>query len=114
MDDLTVYKRDEKGKKLSKEMDTSSAKLRFKDQDIDIKKVIKIGRDNVNDVVIKDDPLISRMHAVIEQEEGMLFITDKDSTNGTYVNNNPLAKGSKVKLKNGDEILVGKTKLKLV
>jgi len=114
MDDITLYKRDEKAKKIAKDLKTKISKLRFKDQDIDIKKTIKIGRDDVNEIVIKDDPLVSRKHAIIEQKDGKFYLTDKDSTNGTYINKNPVAKGEKILLNAGDEIMVGKTILTIV
>lgn len=111
MDDMTVYKRDKKGKDISSNMNTRLSKVRFKGTDVELKRVIKIGRDAKNDIAITDDQLVSRRHAVIEQEGDELFLLDKDSTNGTYVNNNPVPKGKKIQLKSGDEITVGKTKL---
>ena len=114
MDDMTVYKRDSAGRKIASEMETKCAKLRFKDQDVELCRMIKIGRDEKCDIVISDDPLVSRRHAIIEQEGDLFHVLDKDSTNGTYVNNNPIPKGKKVQLKSGDEIMVGKTKIKVV
>ena len=111
MDDMTVYKRDRKGKDIASNMDTRCSRVRFQGTDVELKRVIKIGRDDINDIMITDDPLVSRRHAIIEQEGDELFLLDKDSTNGTYVNNNPVPKGKKIQLKCGDEITVGKTKL---
>jgi pSer/pThr/pTyr-binding forkhead associated (FHA) protein len=39
---------------------------------------------------------------------------DKGSTNGTYVNNNPIACLERVPIKSGDVIVVGKTKLEII
>jgi hypothetical protein len=64
-----------------------------------------------------DDPeaKISRKHALIRIEGGKLTIEDIGSLNGTYVNRQPrLQPGSPVELKTGDEIIIGKTFLKLV
>jgi len=64
-----------------------------------------------------DDPeaKISRRHALVIIEGGKITIEDIGSLNGTYVNRQPrLAPGTPVELKNGDEIIIGKTFLKLV
>jgi len=64
-----------------------------------------------------DDPeaKISRRHALIIIEGGKITIEDIGSLNGTYVNRQPrLAPGTPIELKNGDEIIIGKTFLKLV
>ncbi len=59
-----------------------------------------------------DDPeaKVSRKHAIIKVENGKVTIEDIGSLNGTYVNRGPrLQPGQPVELKNGDEIIVGKT-----
>jgi FHA domain-containing protein len=64
-----------------------------------------------------DDPeaKISRKHALLRIDSGKLTVEDIGSLNGTYVNRQPrLQPGSPVELKNGDEIIIGKTFLKLV
>jgi len=64
----------------------------------------------------KDDEeaKISRKHALIRIEGGKITIEDIGSLNGTYVNRQPrLQPGSPVELKDGDEIIVGKTFFKL-
>jgi FHA domain len=64
-----------------------------------------------------DDPeaKISRRHALVIIEGGKITVEDIGSLNGTYVNRQPrLAPGTPVELKNGDEIIIGKTFLKLV
>lgn len=113
MVDKTIYKRHDEGKKVAKNLKTTISKIRFKDRDIDITKTIKIGRDDKNDIVLKDDPLISRRHALIEKDGEDYYLTDKGSTNGTYLNNNPIEKDKKIKLSSGDEISIGKTKLQI-
>ena len=64
-----------------------------------------------------DDPeaKISRKHALIRIDSGKVTIEDIGSLNGTFVNRQPrLAPGTPVELKTGDEIIIGKTFLKLV
>lgn len=63
-----------------------------------------------------DDPeaRISRKHALIRVGE-QVTIEDIGSLNGTYVNRGPrLEPGVPVTLKDGDEIIVGKTFLKVI
>jgi pSer/pThr/pTyr-binding forkhead associated (FHA) protein len=63
-----------------------------------------------------DDPeaKISRKHALCRIENGKITVEDIGSLNGTYVNRGQrLQPGSPVDLKNGDEIIIGKTFLKL-
>ena len=65
----------------------------------------------------QDDPeaKVSRRHAKIQFLNNQYFIEDLGSTNGTFVNRGPrMAPGAKQPLKNGDEIIVGKTFLKFV
>jgi hypothetical protein len=63
-----------------------------------------------------DDPeaKVSRKHALIRIDAGKITIEDIGSLNGTYVNRQPrLQPGSPLELKDGDEIIIGKTFLKL-
>ncbi len=63
-----------------------------------------------------DDPeaKISRKHALIRIDGGKITIEDIGSLNGTYVNRQPrLQPGSPAELKDGDELIIGKTFLKL-
>jgi len=63
-----------------------------------------------------DDPeaKISRKHALIRIAEGKITVEDIGSLNGTYVNRGSrLQPGSPIELKTGDEIIIGKTFLKL-
>jgi hypothetical protein len=63
-----------------------------------------------------DDPeaKISRKHALIRIDSGKITLEDVGSLNGTYVNRQPrLQPGNPVDLKDGDEIIIGKTFLKL-
>jgi hypothetical protein len=63
----------------------------------------------------EDDPQakVSRRHARIINQGGQFFVEDLGSTNGTFINRGRrLLPGHRVALKNGDEIIVGKTFLK--
>ncbi|HJU12069.1 MAG TPA: FHA domain-containing protein [Candidatus Binataceae bacterium] len=63
-----------------------------------------------------DDPeaKVSRKHALIRIDAGKITIEDIGSLNGTYVNRQPrLQPGTPQDLKDGDEIIIGKTFLKL-
>ena len=106
--DETIYKRSSKGKDLQKES-VRPIKLKFKNRTVDITKTIRIGRGEHNDVVMDSDPLVSRKHAVIERGSDKCTIKDLGSTNGTYVNGNPLKVDEVLKLKAGDVIKVGHT-----
>jgi pSer/pThr/pTyr-binding forkhead associated (FHA) protein len=56
---------------------------------------------------------VSRKHARIGKQHGEYFVEDLGSTNGTFVNRGRrLLPGNKEVLKDGDEIIVGKTFLR--
>lgn len=66
-------------------------------------RVTTIGREPTNDVFC-DDTSISRQHASITKDEKGFLVTDKGSTNGTFVN------GEKIdnrRLVDGDKVQVG-------
>jgi hypothetical protein len=48
-----------------------------------------IGKLSSNDIVISNDPTVSRNHAFLfKDNNGNIFISDSNSTNGTYINGN--------------------------
>jgi pSer/pThr/pTyr-binding forkhead associated (FHA) protein len=62
-----------------------------------------------------DDPeaKVSRRHARITFSDGTHLLEDLGSTNGTFINRGKrLPKGTRQPLKDGDEIIVGKTFLR--
>ena len=63
-----------------------------------------IGRATESQIFL-DDVTVSRKHAAIEVEDGVFTLIDLGSLNGTYLNNQSVAKST---LKNGDEIQIGK------
>jgi len=65
----------------------------------------------------QDDPeaKISRKHALIRFESGKITVEEIGSLNGNYLNRQPrLMPGNPIELKSGDEIIIGKTFLKLI
>lgn len=60
------------------------------------------------------DAKVSRKHAVLHRSGSKLEIEDLGSLNGTFLNQGPRLEPSvKVPLKSGDELIVGKTFLKV-
>ena len=51
-------------------------------------------------------PLISRLHARLEQRSDGVYIIDLNSTNGTFINGNRLLPSQEVKLAPGDEVVL--------
>lgn len=66
---------------------------------------LTIGRSSDN-VVVLDDPAVSRHHARIQPRGGALVLTDLGSTNGTRVNGSTVRE---VVLGEGDDIAIGDT-----
>ena len=54
------------------------------------------------------DASISRLHARIERKEGKIFLTDMNSTNGTYKNGLRMDPSETIEIEPGDEIRFGK------
>ena len=74
-----------------------------------------LGRADSNDWVLPDpDRVVSSTHAMISFAENQYFLEDQ-STNGTYYNGaaDPLGKGNRVALKEGDTIALGDYQLKV-
>ncbi|WP_293122071.1 FHA domain-containing protein [Microcoleus sp. bin38.metabat.b11b12b14.051] len=76
--------------------------------------VIHIGKPN--DLVPPDidvsgfanSEIVSRVHANLRVEGDACYLEDVGSSNGTYVNNTPLPKGNRHRLRPGDRISLGK------
>ena len=54
--------------------------------------------------VVLEESVISRIHAKLERRQDGYFITDQNSTNGTYVNGERLEAYECRKLRTADEI----------
>ncbi len=65
---------------------------------------ITIGRADTNDIVLEDQT-VSRNHAVLESNNGRLWLFDLDSTNGTFVNNRLVERQTHVN--SGDVLAIG-------
>ena len=62
-------------------------------------RLIKIGSDQSNDIHkgFEKDPTVSRIHCeIFLDDKGNIFLTDKGSTNGTYVNGNKILEPQKL------------------
>ncbi len=71
---------------------------------------VSIGRDTENDVVLDRDS-VSRRHAKVATANGQRVVVDLGSTNGTYVNDQPVQEHP---LRAGDQIKIGNTILKFL
>jgi two-component system cell cycle response regulator len=67
---------------------------------------MRVGRGAENHIVLDGDS-VSRRHAHLEQRSAIWFAVDDSSTNGTYVNDEQIAREQS--LSNGDRIKVGPT-----
>jgi diguanylate cyclase (GGDEF)-like protein len=68
-------------------------------------KTIGLGRDPASEIVVSSDS-VSRRHARMTMEGGRRLLTDLQSTNGTYVNDQPILSEF---LNHGDQVKVGDT-----
>ena len=68
----------------------------------------EIGRDPGSDVVLRD-PEVSRRHARFESRNGVVFVSDLASRNGSFLNGRRIAEP--VAVRSGDAIDVGTTRL---
>ena len=64
-----------------------------------------IGRVQKDTGILKEFVNISRMHSKIEQIGEDFYISDLNSTNGTYVNRKRVEQNSKIQLFEGDEVM---------
>jgi pSer/pThr/pTyr-binding forkhead associated (FHA) protein len=71
------------------------------------KEGLLIGRSPKCQVVLQDDT-VSSEHAWIVPSGNEVVVIDKGSSNGTYVNSVESPKVSKIGLRNGDRIFLGK------
>lgn len=66
-----------------------------------------IGRAPSSDILLSKDKLTSRRHATIHYENGIYFLTDERSANGTFVNGQQLEEKTPYKLLNDDRVAIG-------
>jgi pSer/pThr/pTyr-binding forkhead associated (FHA) protein len=72
--------------------------------------ITTLGRD-VNNSIVIDDPFASADHAVLTFRGRAWFVEDLGSTNGSYVNGNPVQGLSSLSF--GDELQIGQVRLRL-
>lgn len=71
-------------------------------------KIIKIGKEVDNDMIIEGDPSVSRYHIqLFIDDEGNVFVTDCNSTNGTYINGQRI--NESIKLETYDVLKIANT-----
>lgn len=75
-----------------------------------IDKTLTLGRSDECDIYF-DDMEMSRVHTIISHENGVLYIEDNHSTNGTVVNG--VRVGQKRNLNENDVIVIGATKISI-
>src|SRR4051794_10104387 len=68
-----------------------------------------VGKAAENGVALEHDPTASHLHAVLERFPAGWCVTDLGSSNGTWVNGERI--WSAQRLRHGDEIRVGQTRL---
>lgn len=74
-----------------------------------VRTAMRVGREKSCQIVLSNDPLISRVHATVWVEKGSLYARDEESANGTFVNGQRIAPGQPSLLRAGDELRVGDT-----
>jgi hypothetical protein len=72
-----------------------------------------IGRSYSNDIIL-DDPFVSPNHLSVSRNGTGLFVKDLASENGTQINGDTTLQEQVAKIASGDEVCIGKTKLKFV
>lgn len=75
------------------------------------KPIITIGKHSENDMVISDNKAVSKRHAYLLWENNHYYIMDRGSANGTFVNGIQIEKNEKVKISNGDTIVLADEKM---
>jgi len=71
------------------------------------KESVIVGRSPESDLIVPH-PSISRKHCQVEVIDNTLFITDLNSSNGTFINGMRLIPDEKHGLKAGDKLVIGK------
>jgi uncharacterized RDD family membrane protein YckC len=73
-----------------------------------VSRVISIGRDPSNDLVLSDS-MVSRRHAILEHRDNQYILRDNNSSNGTMVNGDRV--DSEKPLRDGDLVAIGSSRL---
>jgi len=89
--------------------------------DIPAKEILIIGRQKGHHYTVDLDleafggaaAGVSRLHAEIHIVDGSVYIRDTNSRNGVYHNKEELYSGQNYKLRDGDEVFIGKVKMQV-
>jgi len=73
-----------------------------------VSRVISIGRDPSNDLVLSDS-MVSRRHAILEHRDNQYILRDNNSSNGTMVNGDRV--DIEKPLRDGDLVAIGSSRL---
>lgn len=92
------------------------ARLTYKDaagvsRNVPLRHMMTVGRHPDQDIQILDR-VVSKSHCSIEMRDGLFYVQDVGSRNGTYVNGVRIS--ARRSLSNGDEISIGSTRLKFI
>ena len=73
-----------------------------------LKNGFTIGKSKIHaDYTLENNSAISRSHCMVLQKNGVNYLKDLNSTNGTYVDGKKLTSGEEVLLKNGSVVRLG-------
>ncbi len=106
----TIYAASPTGRRLEGIIHEDDKTLSFAGVKVPLVGKMLVGRDRSCDIHI-DNILVSKRHALIHKIKDEWFVTDLESTNGTFVNDERVPAGKYLKLSRGDHIRVGKTLL---
>jgi pSer/pThr/pTyr-binding forkhead associated (FHA) protein len=100
------------GQRLAKVQKPETMFIVFQGGRVPIAKRITIGRDPENSISL-DDVMVSRKHAVIQKVKDDYFIEDLGSTNGTFLNGQPVPPGKYMRITPQDKVRIGRSELSL-
>ena len=66
------------------------------------------GNSDAADIKLENQ-YVSRRHLQVRQDVDIFYLSDLDSTNGTYLNNNKLAPDEEHVIRDGDRVVLGST-----
>ncbi len=73
-----------------------------------------LGAHPANDICLREDARVSSEHALLLARNGRFYLSDRMSTNGTWINGEELGAGNQVELMDRDWIRCGSTELVLL
>lgn len=72
-----------------------------------------VGRQPGNDIVLPTSA-VSRYHAQFDVTEGQVYLVDLGTVNGTFVNDRQVEPNGRIKMSDGDEIIIGDMQLRFI